>query len=174
MNSNLETASQEELALTDWLRLAGLLIFVAFICFSIVLFCKGANHPPANETQALVRSPARTAGLELRPGPNPEADPQSVIAVTMPRTGPGSSTSLGGAPAIPVQQPLHRSTTNAKRAPAIRRHRRYSATRLASRQGSVLDQVVSKSANVLVGMWRHSWEATKVRGRRAARGNPSP
>jgi hypothetical protein len=132
MNSNLETASQEELALTDWLRLAGLLIFVAFICFSIVLFCKGANHAPVNEMQALARS-------------------------------------------------LHRGTTkgptvfNAKRTLDIHRHRRYSATRLAGRPGSVLDQVVSKSVNVLVGMWRHSWETTKVRGRRAAaRSNPPP
>jgi hypothetical protein len=170
MNSNLETASQGELALTDWIRLAGLFIFVAFICFSIVLFCKGANHPPANETQALARSSARTTGLELRP----EADPQSVIAVIRSGTRPGSATSLSGAPVTPIQQPLHRSITkgptifNAKRTLDIHRHRRYSAMRLAGRQGSVLDQVVSKSVNVLVGMWRHSWETTKVRGRRAA------
>ena len=137
--------------------------------------------PPAREKQALVRSPARTAGLELRPGPNPEADPQSVIAVTMSGTRPGSATSLSGAPVTPIQQPLHRSTTkgptifNAKRTLDIHRHRRYSATRLAGRQGSVLDPVVSKSVNVLVGMWRHSWETTKVPGRRAAaRSNPSP
>ena len=181
MNSDLETASQGELALTDWLRLAGLLIFVAFICFSIVLFCKGANHPPANETQALVRSSARTADLEFRPEANPEAEPQSVIAVTMPGTRPDSTTSLSGAPTTPIQQPVHRSTTkgstifNAKRTSAIRRHRTYSATRLASRQASALDQVVSKSVNVLVRIWHHTWETSKVRGRRAAaRTNPSP
>ena len=162
MNLNLETTSQGELALTDWLRLAGLLIFVAFICFSIVLFCKGANHPPANETQTLVRSSAPTAGSEPRPKP----DPQSVIAVTMSGTRPGSTTSLSGAPASPVEQPVDRSTTNAKRTPAIRRHRTYSATRLASRQGSAIHEVVSKSVNILVGMWRHTWERTKVRARR--------
>jgi|SRR6516162_7483457 len=123
MNSNLETANQEELALTDWLRLAGLLIFVAFICFSIVLFCKGANHPPTNERQALARSSGRTTGLELRP----ETDPQSVIAVTVSATRPGSASSLSGAPVTPIQQPLHRRTTkgltifNAKRTPDIRR-----------------------------------------------------
>jgi len=177
MNSNLETANQEELALTDWLRLAGLLIFVAFICFSIVLFCKGANHPPTNERQALARSSGRTTGLELRP----ETDPQSVIAVTVSATRPGSASSLSGAPVTPIQQPLHRRTTkgltifNAKRTPDIRRHWRYSATRLAGRQRSVLDQVVFRSVNVLVGMWRRSRETTKVRGRRAAaRNNPSP
>src|SRR6516164_6316425 len=166
MNLNLETTSQGELALTDWLRLAGLLIFVAFICFSIVLFCKGANHPPANETQTLVRSSAPTAGLELRPEPNPLADPQSVIAVTMSGTRPGSTTSLSGASASPIQQPVYRSTTNAKRTPAIRRHRTYSATRLASRQGSAIHEVVSKSLNMLVGMWRRTWETTKVRAQR--------
>src|ERR1700752_3285152 len=163
MNGNLETASQEELALTDWLRLAGLFIFVAFICFSIVLFCKGVNHAPANETQALTRFSGRTTDLELRPGTDPQSvigtDPQSVIAVTMSGPRPGSATSLSGAPVTPIQQPLHRRTTkgptifNAKRTLDIHRHRRYSATRLAGRQGSVLDQVVSKSVNVLVGMW---------------------
>jgi hypothetical protein len=164
MNSNLETVSQGELALTDWLRLAGLLIFVALICFSVVLFCKGAIHPLANETQALELSSAPIAGLKLRPQSNPEeAHSQSARAVIASETRPGFITSLSDAPIIPIQQPLHRSTREgttifkAKRAHAIRGHRTYSATRPASRQRSPLDEVVFKSVNVLVGMWRHTW-----------------
>jgi hypothetical protein len=180
MNSNLETASQGELALTDWLRLAGLLIIVVFICFSILLFCKGANHLPANETQGLVHSAAPVAGLELRPESNREAQSQSLLALAAPEAYSGSIKSLSDASTVPIPQPLHRSTFkgpiifNAKRTPPIRRHRTSSATRLASRQGSPLDKVVLKSVNVLVGMWRHAWEASKVRGRRVAgRSNPS-
>jgi hypothetical protein len=56
MKSNPENAGQGELALIDWVRVAGLSIFVAFICYSIVLFGKGANHPPANQTQVIVHS----------------------------------------------------------------------------------------------------------------------
>jgi hypothetical protein len=182
MNSNLETASQGELALTDWLRLAGLLIFVVLICFSVVLFCKGAIHPLANQTEALVHSFAPTAGLELRRESNPEeAHSQSVRAVTASETRLGSTTSLSNAPTVPIQQPQHRSASegttifNAKRAHAIRGHPAYSAKRPASRQGSTLDEVVFKSVNVLVGMWRHTWETSKVHGRRTAtRSNPSP
>src|SRR6516165_9753733 len=137
MNSNLETASQGEQALTDWLRLAGLVIFVAFICFSVVLFCKGANHPPANETQGLVHSSAPAAGLELRPESNPEAHSQSVLALA---AYSGSIKSLSEAPTVSIQQPLHGRAAkkatifSAKRTPAIRRHRTSSAARLASRQ----------------------------------------
>ena len=176
MNSDLETASQGELALTDWLRLAGLLIFVAFICFSIVLFCKGANHPPANETKGLVHSAAPAAGLEVRP----ESHSQPLLALAAPEAYSGSIKSLSEAPTVSIQQPLNGRAAkeatifSAQRTPAIRRHRTSSATRLASRQGSALDKVLFKSVNVLVGMWRHAWETSKVRGRRvAARSNPS-
>jgi len=56
MNSNPENAGQEELAFLDWFRIAGLSIFVALICYSIVLFGKWANHRPANQTQVVVHS----------------------------------------------------------------------------------------------------------------------
>src|SRR6516162_9197157 len=103
MNLNLETTSQGELALTDWLRLAGLLIFVAFICFSIVLFCKGANRPPTNQTQGLVHASAPATGLELRP----ESHSQSIIALAASQTYSGSIKSLSEAPAASIQQPLY-------------------------------------------------------------------
>jgi hypothetical protein len=175
MNSNLENAGQGELALTDWVRVAGLLIFVAFICFSIVLFGKGANHHPANQTQVLLHSSAPTAGLELRPESTPEARSQSVMAVTVPETRPGATTSSSEALTPPIQQPLSRSATegptivNVKRANAIRRHRTYLAMRwLASRRRSAVDKFVLKSVNILFGMWRHTWETGNAHGRRAA------
>ena len=91
MNSNLEKATLGELALTDWVRVAGLLIFVASICFSIVLFGKGPNHPPANPTQALVHSSAPTAGLEPRPESTPETRARPATAVTPAEIQPQSS-----------------------------------------------------------------------------------
>ena len=91
MNSNLENARRGELALTDWLRVAGLLIFVAFIGFSIVLFGKSANHPPANPTHALVHSSAPTACLEPRPQSTAETRARPATAVTPAETQPQSS-----------------------------------------------------------------------------------
>jgi hypothetical protein len=49
-------ADQGELALIDWVSVAGLSIFAAFICYSVVLFGKGANRPAENQTQVLVHS----------------------------------------------------------------------------------------------------------------------
>jgi hypothetical protein len=91
MNSNLENARRGELALTDWVRVAGVLIFVAFIGFSIVLSGKGANYPPANPTQALVHSSAPTAGLEPRPESTAETRARPATAVTPAETQPLSS-----------------------------------------------------------------------------------
>jgi len=91
MNSNLENATRGELALTDWVRVAGLLIFLAFICFSIVLFGKSANQPPANPMQALVHSSVPTSGLEPRPESTPETRAPPPTAVTPAETQPQSS-----------------------------------------------------------------------------------
>jgi hypothetical protein len=91
MNWNLESARRGELALTDWVRIIGLLIFAAFVCFSIVLFGKGANHPPVNPTQALVHSSAPIAGLEPRPEWTAETRARPATAVTPAETQPQSS-----------------------------------------------------------------------------------
>jgi len=165
MNSDLESASQGEWALTDWVRIAGLLIFLAFsICFSVVLFGRGANHPSANQLQ----SAAQTVALVPRPESTPEASAQSVAAVTKPETRsqstPFSDEPLGPRP----QQPPGRLATerpaiaDAKGANAVGKHRTNSATRRqAGRRRSAVDKAVSKTVNTLVGMWRRTFTANK-------------
>src|SRR5215472_6267991 len=165
MNSNLENASRGELALTDWVWVAGLLIFGALVCFSIVFFSKGANQPPANQTHVLVQTSTPIAGLESRPESTPEARPQPVMAVSLPETHSGSTPSSSEALSPPIQQPLSLEATerpaidNVKTANAIRRHRTYSVTgRPASRRRSAFDKVALKSVNALVEMWRRTFE----------------
>jgi hypothetical protein len=168
MNSNLERANQGELALTDWVRIAGLLIFGAFVCFAIVLFGIGANHPSANQTQSVVQTSTPTAGLESRPESAPEQRAQSVTAVTMPETRSESVPPSSEPLSPPIQQPLSGMTTekpaiaNTKGADAIRKHQRYSVMRRhASRRRSAVDKVVFKSVNTLVEMWRRIFKARK-------------
>jgi hypothetical protein len=165
MNSNLESASQGELALTDWVRIAGLLIFVAFICFSIALFGKGANHPSANQRQPVVQASTPAAGSESRPESTPEASAQSVAAVTEPATHPESNPSSGETTSPPLQQPSARmateqpETVDAKGASAIRKHRTNSAMRRrANRRRSAADRFVLKTVNTLAGMWRRAFQ----------------
>ena len=164
MNSNLESASQGEWALTDWVRIAGLLIFLAFVCFSVVLFGRGANHPSANQLQ----SAAQTVALVPRPESTPEASAQSVTAATEPETRSESTPFSGEALSPRLQQPPDGLETgkpaiaDAKGANAIGKHRTNSVTRRqASRRRSTVDKVVFKTVNTLVGVWRRAFKANK-------------
>jgi len=164
MNSNLEKASRAELALTDWLRVAGLLIFVAFVCFSIVLFGQGANHASANQTQAVVQAATPTAGSEPRPESTPEAGAQSATAVAVPEAHSESAPPSGVPLSPPTQQPLNRMATEKAETPdnAIRKHRTHSGTRRQANRGrSAVDKVVLKSFNTLVDVWRRIFKARK-------------
>jgi hypothetical protein len=168
MNSNLESAGQGELALTDWFRIAGLLIFLAFGCFSIVLFGKGANHASPNPTQPVVQASTPSASLEPRPESTPEASAQSVTAATEPETRSESTPFSGEALSLRLQQPPVGLETgkpaiaDAKGANAIGKHRTNSVTRhQASRRRSTVEKVVLKSVNTLVGMWRRTFKANK-------------
>jgi len=169
MNSNLESASQGEWALTDWVRIAGLLIFLAFICFSIVLFGKGANHPSANQLQSAAQTyNTTTATLAPRPEPTPAASAQSVAAVTRPETRSESTPFSDEALSPPLQQAPGRLATeraaiaDAKGANAIGKHRTNSMTRRqADRRRSAVDKAVLKTVNTLVGMWRRTFKANK-------------
>jgi hypothetical protein len=164
MNSNLETVSRGELALTDWARLAGLLIFVAFICFSIVLFGKEANPLVANQAQSIAQTSTPVARLEAHPASTPVALPQSVEAETRSESAPSS-----GEPVSPsLQQPPGRMVTeksavvNGMGANAIRKHRTGSVMRRqASRRRSVIDKVALRSVNAFVEMWHHAFKTNK-------------
>jgi hypothetical protein len=166
MSSNLKNASGGKLASSDWLWVFGFLILLASICFSIVLFGRGANQLLASETHVPVLSSTPSAGLEPRAESTPEARPQSVTAVALPETQSESTTSSSEALSPPIQEPLSRkategpATANVKTANAIRRHRTYSV-RIASHRRSAVDKVVLKSFNTLVGVWRRTFQARK-------------
>jgi hypothetical protein len=148
MNLNLENGNQRELALTDLARIAGLLILVALICFSIVLFGKDANHRPTNQTQVLVHPSAPTASLEPRPELTPEARSESVTTVTVPETRTESATSSSEPVSSPIQQPLSPSATpgaaivNVEKANGVWRHRNYSARSRHPSQHSQLPEAL--------------------------------
>jgi hypothetical protein len=168
MNSKLESAGQGELALTDWFRIAGLLIFLAFACFSIVLFGKGANHPSPNPTQPVVQASTPFAGLEPRPESTPEISAQSLAAATEPGTRSEATPFSGEALSPRLQQPPDRLGTekpaiaDAKGVNALGKHRTNSVTRRqASRRRSTVDKVVFKTVNTLVGVWRRAFKANK-------------
>ena len=168
MNANLESATEGELALTDWIRIAGLLIFVAFICFSIALFGKNSNDPSAHETQPVMQASTPAAGLESRPESTPDAGVQSVAAVVEAETRAESAPSSGETPGPPLQRPPARTTTeepktvDATEASAIRKHRTNSVMRRpASHRRSAVDKIVLRSMNTLVGMWRRAFQANK-------------
>src|SRR5262245_26761723 len=168
MNSNLERAGQGELALTDWLRIAGLLIFVAFVCFWIVLFGKGANHPVPSQTQPVVQAATPAAGSKPRPESTPGASAQAVAAVTEPGTRSESTPFSGEALSPPLQQAPGRlatekpAITEAKGANTIGKPRTNSMRRRqASHRRSAVDKAVLKTVNTLVGMWRRAFKANK-------------
>jgi hypothetical protein len=166
MSSNLENASQRKLASSDGLWVFAFLILLASICFSIVLFGRGANQFMANQAHVPVVASTPTASLEPRAESTPDVRPQSVTAVALPETHSESTTSSSEALSPPIQQPLSRKATegsaiaNVKTANAIRRHRTYSV-RPASHRRSAVDKVVLKSFNTLAGMWRRTFEARK-------------
>jgi hypothetical protein len=158
-DSKLENASQGELALTDWFRIAGLLIFVAFICFSIVLFSQGANHLPANQRQALVPSTptAETAGLEPRPESTPEIRAQPELGVTPAETQPRlrevfsepAQGTIRGAGAT-----YELATTNPTRANVMLGNRsNLSVRRVSSRRRVALYKYTPRSIKVLIETW---------------------
>jgi hypothetical protein len=168
MNSNLESTSQGELALTDWARIAGLLIFGAFACFSIILFCKGANHPSANETQSVVQTSVPIDGLESRSESTLEARAQSLGAAKMRETNSESAPVSSEALDPAIQQSLSGMATekpaigNANGEDRILKHRSSSVVRRqASPRRSPVDKVVLKSVNTVVEMWRRIFKARK-------------
>jgi hypothetical protein len=169
MNSNLESVNRGELELTDWARLAGLLIFVAFICFSIVLFGNGANPLVANQTQSIAQTSTPVARLEAHPASTPVALPQSVAAAVPEAETRSESAPSSGEPVSPsLQEPPGRMVTEKSAvvkgigASAIRKHRMGSVMRRqASRRRSVIDKVVLRSVNAFVEMWHHAFKTNK-------------
>jgi hypothetical protein len=151
MNSNLENTTRGELALTDWVRVAGLLIFLAFICLSIVLFGKSANQPPANPMQALVHSSAPTAGLEPRSESTPETRARPATAVTPAET-QAQSSEVSGESAQGATHEL--ATTDPESAKVMLGNRSNSPVRrFSSRRRVALYKRAPRSIKALIEMW---------------------
>ena len=78
MNPNLDIEGKRELAPGDWVRISGAFIFVASMCFCIVLLARGANQFATTPAQGI------PVAASLRPlsESNREAHTQSVTTVT--------------------------------------------------------------------------------------------
>jgi len=165
MNPNLDIEGKSELALGDWVRISGAFIFVASMCFCIVLLAHRANQSATTQIQALLRVPT---SLQPRSESNRETHTQSVTAVALPESDsrPKSSSEV---PSQPTQRTVSRdatdelATTNPRSAKAIRRNQRNSAeTRLASYRRSAVDKGVSRSVEMLIKMWRRTSRTIKL------------
>jgi hypothetical protein len=165
MNPNLDIKGKRELALDDWVRISGAFVFVALMCFCIVLLAHGANQSATAQIQALLRVPTT---LQPRSESNREAHTESVTAVALPESDSRSKSS-SEVLSQPTQRTVSRdatdelATTNPRSAKVIRRNQRNSAvTRLASYRRSAVDKGVSRSVEMLFKMWRRTSRTIKL------------
>jgi hypothetical protein len=165
MNPNLDVEDKRALALGDWMPISGILIFVALMCFCIVLLAHGANQSATTQIQALLRVPI---SLQPRSESNREAHTESVTAVALPESDSRSESS-SEVHSQPTQRTVSRdatdelATTNPRSAKVIRRNQRNSAvTRLASYRRSAVDKGVSRSVEMLFKMWRRTSRTIKL------------
>src|SRR6516225_2407473 len=83
MSPNVDIKSHGELKLVDWVSISGALIFLALMCFCIVLLARGANQLATTQAEAVLRVP--TPGATSQPPRSestPEADGKSVTTTT--------------------------------------------------------------------------------------------
>jgi hypothetical protein len=165
MNPNVDIKSHRELTSVDWVWTSSTLVFVALMCFCIVLLAKGARQSATAQTQANLRVPTN---VQPRSESNREAHTQSVTAVALPETDLGSKSS-SEVLSQPTQQILSRdatdelATTNPRSAKVIRGNRRNLAvTRLASYRRSAVDKGISRSVKKLIEMWRRTSRRIKL------------
>jgi hypothetical protein len=159
MNPNLNIEGKRELALVDLAWISGALIFLALMCFCIVLLAKGANQPAPTQTQDGLRAPTLAAGLQPRSESNGEARAQSVTAVTLPETHSRSTESSSEVLSRPTQPTPSRDArdelamTNPRSAKVIRGNRRNLAVmRRASYRRSAVAKSVLRSVKRLIKM----------------------
>lgn len=185
MNPNLDNATHGEITF-DYVRISGILIFVALICLCIVLLADGAKRSATIPAQEAITS-VFTETTQSKP--NEKAHVQFETAVTQPEryyvafVSP-SSQFLSETP----NQPKNRAktdgatgklvTSDVQRAKAILEHHgnlvmTWKATNRRSiahpsRRSSFLERNVSKSVRILIEMWRRSADTNKtaLEGRR--------
>ena len=168
----------------DYVPLSGILIFVALMCFCIVLLANGAKRSVAIlEQTAVSKASDATARLPLPPNAPGEAQVSSASAITQPGRHyialiSASNQSSGEASSqltIPDQsgEPMEKlATSNLERTKAIREHRahfqmmwrvnyRRSTANLSGRSGS-FEMGVPTSLKMLIAMWRRTSTTSKT------------
>ena len=172
-NLNVDIMSQRELTLVDLVWIFSALIFLALMCFCMVLFARGANQLATTQAQAI---PASTPAASLRPlsESNREAHPQSVTAITPQEsqnigfvsTPAQASSEVPNRPTKWTQSPRATdklATTNSGGAKAIRGNRRNLAViRLASRRRSAVEKGVPRTVKMLIKMWHRTSRTGKL------------
>ena len=180
MNPNLDNATHGEITLVDYVRISGILIFVALICLCTVLLADGAKRSATIPAQEAITS-VFTETTQSKP--NEKAHVQFETAVTQPEryyvafVSP-SSQFLSETP----NQPNNRAktdgatgklvTSDVQRAKAILEHHgnlvmTWKATNRRSiahpsRRSSSLERNVSKSVRILIEMWRRAADTNKT------------
>jgi hypothetical protein len=135
MSPNVDIKSHGEVTLVDWVRIFGALIFVALMCFCIVLLARGTNQLATTQSEAVLRVPTPTVTSRPRSESTAEADAKSVTTMTQRESyyiafvSP-SVDSSSKALSQPTKQTKSRgatdklATANPKSVDAIREHRR--------------------------------------------------
>lgn len=173
-NLNVDIMSQRELTLVDLVWIFGALIFLALMCFCMVLFARGANQLATTQAQAIPASTPAAASLRPLSESNREAHPQSVTAITPQEsqnigfvsTPAQASSEVPNRPTKWTQSPRATdklATTNSGSAKAIRGNRRNLAVmRLASRRRSAVEKGVPRTVKMLIKMWHRTSRTGKL------------
>jgi len=166
--------SQRELTLVDLVWISSALIFLALMCFCMVLFARGANQLATTQAQAI---PASTpAAASLRPPSESNREATSTICnghysaeiskYWFVSTSAQSSSEVPNLPTKWTQSPRATdklATTNSGSAKAIRGNRRNLAVmRLASHRGSAVEKGVPRTVKMLIKMWHRTSRTGKL------------
>jgi len=166
--------SQRELTLVDLVWISSALIFLALMCFCMVLFARGANQLATTQAQAI---PASTpAAASLRPPSESNREATSTICngqysaeiskYWFVSTSAQSSSEVPNLPTKWTQRPRATdklATTNSGSAKAIRGNRRNLAVmRLASRRRSAVEKGVPRTVKTLIKMWHRTSRTGKL------------
>jgi hypothetical protein len=174
MKPNLDIESQRELALTDYVRISGILIFVSLACLCIVLLAHGAKRcatipaeePIANVTIETTQSDSN-AKAKVQPGATvAQQEPHyNYIALVSPCAQSSSETlELPAKPSHSGDAKGKLAAPGLQGAKVIRehhaQHRRHTAD--FSRRSDSLERSVRRNIKMLIEMWHRAVETNKT------------
>ena len=157
--SEVDIKSHGELKLIDWVSISGALIFVALMCFCIVLLARGANQLARTQVEAVLRVPTPAVNSQPpRSESTPEADAKSVTTTTQREpyyiafVSPSVDAS-SKVPSQPSKQTRSRGAGNPKSASAIREHqRRLLKKRVANHRRSTFRAIALRFVSRVMGL----------------------